>query len=299
MKKILKTTEKELRKKQELIYKKQQKEIEDLYIDISSTLFSRLEKLDENTFTEADLHKLKRELKNDIKKNRKEVNQIINNNISITVGASALVHKKFFALIDKKYGTNLASEYIKKTSNVKSEVKKKIKEGTIYRDNYKLSQRIWSDNKKVIGDINKIINEGLKNKTNPYNIAKDLEKYVNPKHKKDWSWGNIYPGVNKKVDYNAQRLARTTITHAHQLGAEAYAKKNPFIEYLEYNSAHNNRTCGMCADRDGQLFKKDEAPLDHPNGNCFMTIVVPDNITDLIADYVNEGNLENIFDDIE
>lgn len=289
---------KQIKRQQDALYRKQQKEIEQLYIDIANDLGKKLEQYTGDTFTEDDLKELKKELQKEIKKNRTKVSNIIDKNIGVVAGASYTVNSKIFKFIDKKYNTNLTDMYKEKTKDVKKEVKKKINSGEIYRDNYKLSKRIWGDNKKVNKDIDKILNEGLKNKKDPYSIAKDLEKYVNPKHKKDWSWGNIYPGCAKKVDYNAQRLARTTLTHAHQLSMEAYAKKNPFIEYLEYNSAHNSRTCAMCADRDGQLFKKDDVPLDHPNGNCFMTVYIPDNIEDMIAQMANEGTLEDILEDL-
>lgn len=296
--KDFKKYEKKLRRQQELIYKKQQKEIEDLYKDISRELDKKLEKYNSETFTEEDLKSIKKELKKELKGNKDKIGNIIDKNIGLIIGASYIVHSNFFKKIDKKYDTNLVNTYKEKTKRVEKEVKKKINKGEIYRDGYKLDSRIWGNDKKTLSDIDKIINNGIKNKLDPYTIAKDLEKYVNPKYKKDWSWGNIYPGCSKKVDYNAQRLARTALTHAHQLSMQAYAKSNPFIEYLEYNSAHNARTCAMCSDRDGQLFKKDDVPLDHPNGNCFMTVYIPDNIDDLIAQMANEGTLEDILEDL-
>ena len=288
--------EKKIRKQNELIYKKQQKEIEKLYIDIDKYLNNKLEKYNNDTFTDRDLEKLKKDLKNEVKQNRNKISNIIDNNLRLIIVASALIHNKFFSNIDKKYNTNLAKTYKEKTKRVEKEVKTKIKKGEVYRDNYKLSKRIWADNKKTLSDIDKIINTGIKNKLDPYTIAKDLEKYVNPSVKKDWSWSNVYPGSNKKVDYNAQRLARTSLTHAHQLSMQAYAMKNPFIEYLEYNSAHSARTCEMCADRDGQIYKKDDVPLDHPNGNCYMTVYIPEGIEDMIAQYANDEMLDDILD---
>ena len=68
------------------------------------------------------------------------------------------------------------------------------------------------------------------------------------------------------------------------------------IEYLEYNSAHSARTCEMCADRDGQIYKKDDVPLDHPNGNCYMTVYIPEGIEDMIAQYANDEMLDDILD---
>lgn len=289
---------KQLKKMQDSIYKKQIKEIEKIYINIARKIDKKLEGYNEDTFSVEDLEKIKKEIKKEIKENRKEIISIIDNNIGATIGISYRTHEDIFKKIDKKYKTNLSEAYKEKTKEVEKKVKKKVTSGEIYRDNYPLSKRIWGSEKKTLNDINKIINNGLKEKRDPYSIAKDLEKYVNPKEKKDWSWGNIYPGCAKKVDYNAQRLARTTLTHSHQLSMQEYAKRNPIVEYLEYNSAHNSRTCEMCADRDGTLYKKDDVPLDHPNGNCFMTVYIPDNIEDMIAQMANEGTLEDILEDL-
>lgn len=293
-----KELEKKLKKQNELIHKKQKKEIEKLYSDISDSLNKKLEKYNEDTFTENDLRELQKELKKDVKSNKDKIGNIIDNNLGLIIGASYIINKNFFKTIDKKYDTNLVPIYKEKTKKVEKEVKKKVTSREIYKDNYKLSKRIWGDNKKVNKDIDKILTEGLKNKKDPYSIAKDLEKYVNPSAKKDWSWSTVYPGSNKKVDYNAQRLARTTLTHAHQTSMQEYANKNPFVEYLEYNCSHSARTCEMCADRDGQLFPKDDVPLDHPNGNCFMTVHIPDNVIDMIAQMANEGTLEDYLEDL-
>lgn len=294
----VKELEKKLKKLNQLIYNKQKKEIEKLYNDISNSLNKKLEKYNADTFTEYDLDKIKKELKSEIKSSRKTISNIIDENLGLIIAGSFMLHKTFFKNIDYKYGTNLFTSYKKKTEKVEKQVKTTIKNGEIYRDNYKLSQRIWGNNKKVLSEIDKILNDGLKNKKDPYTIAKELEKYVKPSAQKEWSWSKVYPNSNKKVDYNAQRLARTTLTHAHQLAMQSYANKNPFIEYLQYNASFSARTCEMCADRDGQIYKKDDVPLDHPNGNCFMTLYIPDNIDDMIAQMVNEGTIEDYLDDL-
>ena len=280
--------EQELIKIREQIYKKQEKEIARVYKGISDAIEADI-KIKGEEYSEEDLRMLKKEIEIQLKDAKKEVEAIIDKNINKVVASTALMHKSFYRAIDKKYGTKLEKKYIKTSTSIERVAIDKIKSGKIYRDNKKLSKRIWTDNKKQLKDIDRIINEGLKNKTNVYNIAKDLEKYVNPYERKDFKWSKVYPGTSKRVDYNAQRLARTAITHSYQEAYKESVRSNHFIEYIEYNSAHNARTCSMCANRDGKRFKVDDVPLDHPNGNCFLTSVIPDNITDLIADVVNNG----------
>ncbi|WP_219666859.1 hypothetical protein, partial [Clostridioides difficile] len=68
------------------------------------------------------------------------------------------------------------------------------------------SDRIWSNIDKTKKDLDYIVSRGLAEKRGSYDIAKDLEKYVNPKVKKDYDWSKVYPKSNKKIDFNAYRL---------------------------------------------------------------------------------------------
>ena len=140
--------------------------------------------------------------------------------------------------------------------------------GKAYKDRKGLSERIWLDTKKFNKDIDYIIAEGIANKKSTYEIAKDLEKYVNPKASKDWEWEKVYPHTNKVVDYNAQRLARTSIQHAFQQAQKRSCAKNPYVEKIRWLSSNSSRTCELCNSRNNQLFDIKDVPLDHPNGLC-------------------------------
>ena len=73
------------------------------------------------------------------------------------------------------------------------------------------------------------------------------------------------------LDYEALRLARTTLTHQAQIAVINSSKINPYLQFVKWHSDHQaGRTCQQCIDRDGQLFKIDEVPLDHPNGMCWI-----------------------------
>ena len=278
-----------MRKKYLALFKKQKREIQKIYSDICNWLKRRLKRYNEDTLTEKDLLDIKKELEKEFRGSAIKIASIIDNNLNVVSNMSYSINTDFFKSIDKKYGTNLLSSYKKAVEGVNDKVKDKIKNGEVYKSDFKLSEKIWGSNKKTIEDINKIIDIGIKEKKNPYTIAKDLEKYVNPSVKKDYKWANKYPGSNKVVDYNAQRLATTSITHAHQISMMEYAKSNRFITYLQYN-ASGDKACDLCMGRDGELYLKDEVPLDHPNGRCFMTLHIPDNFEDLILDYINSDD---------
>ena len=157
--------------------------------------------------------------------------------------------------------------------NVPVDAVEAVQSGKLYAGNWTLSSRIWGMEKKVSKDIHTVIAEGIAANRSAYDIAKDLEKYVDPKAKKDWNWSKVYPGTNRKVDYSAQRLARTMVSHAYQFSFVESTKDNPFIAKYKWISSHDKRVCPICKERDGKLFDKDKLPLDHPNGRCTFVSV--------------------------
>lgn len=191
-----------------------------------------------------------------------------------------------------------SSEFVKKAgfsvegaySFVPKDIVNALVTGQVYGGDWSLSGAIWSDINKHQSDISKVIAEGVAANKSAYDIAKDLEKYVDPKAKKEWDWSKVYPGTSKKVDYNAQRLARTMVSHAYQQSLERVCKNNPFVDGFIWQSAHSDRVCPICAERDGQFFKKGDLPLDHPNGMCTFIASIEGSMTDVanrLGDWVN------------
>lgn len=174
---------------------------------------------------------------------------------------------------------------------VPKEVVTNLIKGSVYKDRWTFSKALWGHGNKVKKDLQAIVAEGIAKQKPTYDIAKDLEKYVNPTAKKPWDWGKVYPGTNKKVDYNAQRLARTLIQHSYQQAYRATIKDNPFITGVIWRSVFAiGRTCEVCMDRDGQHFKKGTEPLDHPMGLCYLEPEIPlsmDEIADRLGDWAN------------
>lgn len=161
--------------------------------------------------------------------------------------------------------------------------------GKLYGGNWSLSKAIWSDIKQTQKDINTVVAEGLALNKSSYDIAKDLEMYVDPSVKKPWDWSKVYPGTKKKIDYNAQRLARTMVGHAYQQSVVAVCKDDPFVDGIEWISGHTSSSCELCEKRDGKIFPADQLPLDHPNGKCSFAPAVSKSLTqisDELADWV-------------
>lgn len=179
--------------------------------------------------------------------------------------------------------------------------------GKLYSDGWTLSKAIWGDSQKKAHEIDLIVAKGVAANKSAYDIAKDLEKYVNPGALKPWDWSKVYPGSSRKIDYNAQRLARTMVSHAYQQSLERVCSKNPFVDGYRWIDAHTDRTCQLCIDRatvdhygmGPGVYPKGELPLDHPNGMCtFETHMTGDlnSISDRLADWV-EGKEDKQLDE--
>lgn len=174
-----------------------------------------------------------------------------------------------------------------------------VASGNLYGEGWTLSKRIWGEKKKVQKDIHTIVAKGIAENMSAYDIAKSLEQYVDPSVRKDWQWSKVYPGTNKKVDYSAQRLARTMVSHAYQFSFVESTKDNPFIAKYKWISSHDSRVCPICKERDGKLYDKDKLPLDHPNGRCTFVSEFDKSMDEIgsdLADWVKgkEGDFPEI-----
>lgn len=205
----------------------------------------------------------------------------------MTVVSEAVVASNAAMMTDM--GINLKGAY----SYIPRDVVAEVSSGGLYKDRWNLNSAIWKNTKRTQNDINSIVAKGIAGQKNTYEIAKDLEKYVNPAKRLDWEWSKVYPGTARVVDYSAQRLARTMISHAYQDSFVRATKDNPFIEEYEWIASGGSRMCPICEERDGKHFKKLELPLDHPNGMCTFGIVTSYEMTDVadrLADWVNGTN---------
>lgn len=193
---------------------------------------------------------------------------------------------------------------------VPKDVVGEIMSGKLYEGKWTLSKAIWKDNALQNKDLETIVAKGIAENKSSYDIAKELEKYVNPSARKDWEWSKVYPGVRKRIDYNAQRLARTMISHAYEESFVRTTKNNPFITAYKWLPSYTDRMCEVCRERGEQdqyglgagVYPKDQLPLDHPNGMCAFSTVIPKSysqIADDIADWYHgsgDSDLNKLID---
>lgn len=249
--------------------KKQEQQIKQIHNEMYKNLSKKLNKVNPDSLTKRYLDELQKELAKEIKIIHTKVEKVIKKNTEKSTNLANNVQLDFFMQINEKYSLNMKDTFSSMFSKIPKAAMHEILHGTAYKDCKGLSERIWQYTKKFDKDIDYIVTEGIANKKTVYEIAKDLEIYVNPKASKPWEWSNVYPNASEKVDYNAQRLARTAVNHAFQQAQKRSCEKNPYVTGIRWVSAGiHGRTCPVCSNRDGQLFKVNEVPLDHPNGLC-------------------------------
>ena len=181
--------------------------------------------------------------------------------------------------------------FVSTLANVPTEALRAMIDGRLYTDGRMLSQRIWSATGRLEGNLAEILQQGVAQKLDALTLAQQLQAYVNPSAACPVSWHTLYPDIpfDRHVDYNALRLARTAITHAHWAAEKAAAKKNPLCRGLKWNlsDSHYERqiepsgedVCDEYARHDEGLgegvWPIDRLPMPHPQCLCYRTEVLP------------------------
>lgn len=268
--------------------KLQQRQIQRLYENAAKEVAKQAEKaprVPSDALRKQYLNQLQNQLNEKLDKIRGEIESAVRDNMKKT--AEAVVGDNIDFL--KEVGMPIQGAF----SHVPDEVVRAVATGQLYEGKWSLSRAIWKNTKRTQKDVQSVIAQGIAQNKSAYDIAKDLEKYVDPSAKKDWDWSKVYPGTAKKVDYSAQRLARTMVSHAYQQSFVRTTQKNPFVTKYKWVSSGGARTCEICAERDGVEYSKTDLPLDHPNGMCTFIAVIEDSMTDIadrIADWALGGS---------
>lgn len=152
--------------------------------------------------------------------------------------------------------------------------------GKLYEDRKGLDKRLWSctntSGEKIEDAVASCMAEGM----SAADMAENLKQFAMGGHH-TWSRNKIREklgsGYARKyssgLDYESLRLARTTITHQAQIETINTRKVNPYMGGVKWHSNHEaGRTCDLCNSRDGHIFivDKEDIPLDHPNGACWL-----------------------------
>jgi hypothetical protein len=266
----------------------QQRAVLKIYDDAIKSISEQVKKAGNRTLSKRWLTDYQKEIKRTRVALARQLNQSISVYTTRAAKEAATGQSKIMALMFEKAAIDVGDHFTTAFSNVQDNVIRDIISGGLYKDNKTLSNRIWQatgDNKK---DIETIIAQGITEKKSAVKLSEDLEQFVKPPSQRSADWAKVYPILKTKViDYNAMRLARTSINHAYQTATIQSSQMNPFVEGIEWRSALiHGRTCQLCIDRHGQIFPKDDVPLDHANGLCTMVPYIPKSLDD-VAEELN------------
>lgn len=278
------------------ITNQQLKQIREMYQEIADQYSRRIESLSDKTNISSILRtQYLREYQKQLADELGKVNRRIESNIKsgMTHTAEAVLEEEIRRAKELGF-TGITGKY----SNIPTDVVETIISGQLYQGDWSLSSAIWGTNEKIKMDCQNIVARGIAQNKGVYEVAKDLEAYVNPSARKTYRWARDYPGSTKVIDYNASRLARTMMSHAYQEAFERSTEKDPWVDAYKWNTSANHRVCPLCIERSendsyglGQgVYPKGEVPLDHPNGQCFLTIVQTKNTNDVVNDLANWYN---------
>ena len=276
----------------------QEKEIAKLYDEWADEIGEKAKYYSKKTTASSSIQERQmKELQKQIKETGKQVSNKVYGKIKENVYTVADAVVSSSAKWMKELGFSedgINASYI----SVPDKIVRKVVTGQIYKSGWGLSNRIWGDNEATMKDIYRIVARGMAENKSIADISKDLEDYVRPSVKKPWNHkiamrnnktGKMeYARIHKrKVDYNAQRLARTLVQHGYQQAFIEVTENNPFVLAYMWD-ANGSRPCLLCTSRNGQVFNKGELPMDHPNGMCTMVPVIDDDMPNKLIKWMNE-----------
>jgi hypothetical protein len=295
--------------KRNKITKAQQKQIDNLYKDALKQINERMKFIkmrDKANISSVLRQQYLGELTEEIKKNMETIDEQTEKLImrNMKMASQSVVRSNGVMLSKMGFSDTVSSTAF---MHVPKDVVTDLISGKLYDGKWSLSTAIWKDNAVKNHELDYIVAKGIAENKSTYDLAKDLEKYVNPNARKDWDWSKVYPGTRKKIDYNAQRLARTMVSHAYEESFVRTTKSNPFIEAYKWETSNSDRVCQLCTSRaeddnyglGAGIFPKDQLPLDHPNGMCTFTTIITksyDEIADKLSDWAKgngDSNLNN------
>ena len=152
--------------------------------------------------------------------------------------------------------------------------------GKVYYNGRGLDKLLWDATKCAEDRLNLAITSCIAQGMGAAEMSQNLKEFATGGHH-TWSRNKIREKLGPRyarkysggLDYEALRLARTTITHQAQLATLSTPKINPYMNAVIWHSDHQaGRTCQQCIDRNGTKYyiNKESVPLDHPNGMCWL-----------------------------
>lgn len=281
----------------------QEKELLSIYEEAAKQVAYKLSKANPGGLTARYLSELDKTINQYISELRNNLTETIKDGIEASSQIASAVQLGYLNSIAPR--EDILATFNKMFTQLPTSIVKQLINGSYYADGKTLSNRIWDLTSKNASDIDRLIKINVAKGVNARELAKQLEAYINPTKKIDAK--TLEAGMSKDISYQAQRLARTSLTHAHNETYIQGSKMNPFCKGLKWNlsPSHYERQvekwgqdiCDEYATRDsysrGQgVYPADKYPVAHPNCLCYPTqeIVPVEKAREEIIKWLNGGS---------
>lgn len=209
-----------------------------------------------------------------------ELQKVVKEYNSKAASEIADINKQMMQLLMGDSYQQIKDQVDKLVDIVNKDTVEQLIRGKVYEDGKGLDKRLWksvsSSGTKIEDAVASCTAEGM----GAADMAKNLKEFAMGGHH-TWSRNKIREKLGSYyasryrggLDYESLRLARTTITHQAQIETINTKRVNPYMGGVQWHSNHEaGRTCDLCNERDGHIFitDKEDIPLDHPNGACWL-----------------------------
>lgn len=276
----------ETRKELLNLIKDTEKEIIKIYSKAAKELEAKLKTVKAGSLEERYTAAMKKELDNYVKEIRRELRKKTKESMKKASDLAAGIQLSFF---DEVLEQSVNPTFRKMFTTIADEAVKQMVAAGYYKDGKTLDTRLWNLTKKNAEDIEKLITTNIAKGSNSRELAKLLDKYINPK--KVLTQKYVVKGMDKNISYQATRLARTSLKHAFDESYRRTTNANPFAKGIKWNlsPSHYDRQvkkwgqdiCDTYATQNNYnlgegVFPADKLPISHPNCLCYMTTVIVD-----------------------
>ncbi|WP_238884502.1 hypothetical protein [Clostridium sp. YIM B02551] len=292
----------------------QENEILKIYEDASKQISYKLCKAKPGGLTSRYLSELDRSIKDYVNEVRTNLSKSLKNGIEASAQIASSVQASYIDMMNPR--EDIKNTFSKMFTLLPKDITKQLIGSNYYSDGKTLDQRLWELTKSNSRAIDNLIKINVAKGANARELAEQLDSYINPKNKMESKplymindKGNkvkvpLPDGVSYNVSYQARRLARTSLTHAHNESYIQGSKMNPFCKGLKWNlsPAHYERMHGrsdICDENAnsnkyslGQgVYPSNEYPTSHPNCLCYPTQenTPVDQARDELIDWLNGG----------
>ncbi len=270
---------KQARKAADRVTKETIRRTQKLLEESTEELAKKLSEQTRGTLKERHLQELMQSFKEKQKELNREIKAAVKEGIE--KGAQAGTSTQSF-LGEMIPDIEISKSFKSMLANVNDGVVKSIVQGDLYSDHRTLSERIWNITSEFGAKVQDVVAKGMLKQKSAAELASDIRTFVKPPERRSLSWRGSYEGYKSYyANWNAKRLARTTINHSYQTATIKAAKNNPYVTGILWRTSGSHRVCDLCNSRNGKIFPVEDVPLDHPNGMCSMIPNIEKSLEDI------------------